>query len=75
MPTIKVFFCVPLVPPSVSVRGSPLYYVERQGIYAAIGLVVAIGLSRIDYSRLREYKYGMYGPGVTKFEKQFPLTY
>jgi rod shape determining protein RodA len=40
--------------------GRPLYYVERQGIYAAIGVLIAIGLARIDYSRLREYKYGFY---------------
>jgi rod shape determining protein RodA len=40
--------------------GQPLYYVERQAIYAAIGLLVAIVLGRIDYSRLREYRYGMY---------------
>ena len=40
--------------------GQPLYYVERQAIYAAIGLGLAILLSRMDYSRLREYKLGMY---------------
>ncbi len=42
-------------------RGQPLYYVERQAIYAAIGLVAALVLMRMDYSRLREYKFGMYG--------------
>jgi rod shape determining protein RodA len=41
--------------------GQPLYYVERQGIYAAIGVLLVLLLSRIDYSRLREYRYGMYG--------------
>jgi rod shape determining protein RodA len=41
--------------------GHPLYYVERQGIYFGLGLVVALVLSRIDYSRLREYKYVLYG--------------
>ena len=41
--------------------GHPLYYVERQGIYFAIGLAVALLLARLDYSRLREYKYGLYG--------------
>jgi rod shape determining protein RodA len=40
--------------------GQPLYYVERQAIYAAIGISIAVLLSRIDYSRLREYKFGMY---------------
>jgi rod shape determining protein RodA len=36
------------------------HYAERQGIYAAIGVVIAAVLARIDYSRLREYKYGLY---------------
>ncbi len=41
--------------------GQPLYYVNRQALYAGIGIVLALVLSRIDYSRLREYKYGLYG--------------
>ena len=41
--------------------GAPLYYVERQALYAGIGLLLALVLTRIDYSRLREYKYGLYG--------------
>jgi len=44
-----------------AIPGSPLYYVERQGIYAAIGLVLAVLLARIDYSRLREYRYALFG--------------
>jgi rod shape determining protein RodA len=44
-----------------TVAGSPLYYVERQGIYAVIGLVLAVLLARIDYTRLREYRYALYG--------------
>ncbi|MBV9471486.1 MAG: FtsW/RodA/SpoVE family cell cycle protein, partial [Solirubrobacterales bacterium] len=44
-----------------TVPGQPLYYVERQGIYAGIGLFVALLLSRMDYSRLREYKFGLFG--------------
>jgi rod shape determining protein RodA len=40
--------------------GHPLYYVERQAIYFGLGLAVALLLSRLDYSRLREYKYGLY---------------
>jgi rod shape determining protein RodA len=43
-----------------SMPGQPLYYVERQGIYAALGLILALLLSRIDYSRLREYKWGLF---------------
>lgn len=34
---------------------------QRQGIYGAIGLVLALLLSRIDYSRLRDFKWGLYG--------------
>jgi rod shape determining protein RodA len=40
------------------------YYVERQGIYAGIGLLLALFLARIDYSRLREYRYFLYGAMV-----------
>jgi rod shape determining protein RodA len=44
-----------------TIPGSPLYYVERQGVYAGIGLLLAVVLARIDYSRLREYRIGLYG--------------
>ncbi len=40
--------------------GHPLFYVERQAVYAAIGLVIAVLLSWIDYTRLRRYRYVMY---------------
>jgi rod shape determining protein RodA len=43
------------------VPGDPHYYVTRQGVYCALGVILAIVLSRIDYSRLRELKYGIYG--------------
>ncbi|HVW18552.1 MAG TPA: rod shape-determining protein RodA [Solirubrobacteraceae bacterium] len=39
---------------------APNYYVTRQGVYFAVGIVLAAALSRIDYSRLRELKYGLY---------------
>ena len=42
------------------IPGSPHYYVVRQGAYAAVGLVLAVLLTRFDYSRLRELKYGLY---------------
>jgi len=37
-----------------------MYFAERQAIYVAIGLVVALMLAHFDYTRLREYKYGLY---------------
>ncbi len=39
---------------------SGLYYVQRQAIFAGIGLIAALLLSQIDYSRLREYRYALY---------------
>ena len=43
------------------IPGQPQYYLNRQAIYAAIGLVVMYGASRVDYSRLRELRYPVYG--------------
>ncbi len=37
------------------------YYVDRQALYAGIGIAAALVVARIDYTRLREYKYGFYG--------------
>jgi rod shape determining protein RodA len=42
-------------------RASGLHYVQRQGIYAGLGLLVALVLAQIDYSRLREYRFAFYG--------------
>jgi rod shape determining protein RodA len=43
------------------VAGDPNYYVTRQAIYAGVGLVLMYGFSRLDYSRLRELRYPIYG--------------
>jgi rod shape determining protein RodA len=43
------------------IQGDPDYYVHRQGAYAAIGFVLMYAVSRIDYSRLRELRYPIYG--------------
>lgn len=42
------------------VPGQPHYYSNRQTIYLAIGLVLMLALTRIDYSRLRQFKRGIY---------------
>src|SRR5215213_9396911 len=39
----------------------PLYFVKRQAVYVAVGLVLMYGVSRLDYSRLRELRYPIYG--------------
>jgi rod shape determining protein RodA len=40
--------------------GGADFYVTRQAVYFGVGLLLAAGLARIDYSRLRELKYGLY---------------
>jgi rod shape determining protein RodA len=42
------------------ILGDPNYYMYRQLIYVGVGLVLMIALSRLDYSRLREWKLGVY---------------
>ena len=42
------------------VPGSPNYYVDRQAIYGILGLIGMFALSRIDYSRFRELRVGIY---------------
>jgi rod shape determining protein RodA len=37
------------------------YYVDRQATYLAIGFVLMLGLSRLDYARLRRYRTVIYG--------------
>ena len=43
------------------IPGQPDYYVYRQAAYAGVGLVLMYAVSRIDYSRLRELRYPVYG--------------
>lgn len=43
------------------IPGDPHYYAERQAIYLAIGFLFMLGLSRIDYARLRRFKNAIYG--------------
>jgi rod shape determining protein RodA len=42
------------------VPGSPLYFVLRQSVYAIIGLLLMFAVARIDYSRVRELRVGIY---------------
>ena len=43
------------------IPGNPHYYVYRQAGYGIAGLVIMLALTRLDYSRLREWRYGVYG--------------
>ncbi|MBV9212879.1 MAG: rod shape-determining protein RodA [Actinobacteria bacterium] len=42
------------------IPGNPDYYLTRQAAYCAVGAVLMLGLARFDYSRLREWKLGIY---------------
>jgi len=42
------------------VPGSPHYFLDRQAMYAILGIVGMALLSRIDYSRFRELRVGIY---------------
>ena len=33
---------------------------DKQALYGGVGVLLALVISRIDYSRLREYKLGLY---------------
>ncbi len=46
---------------SHEVAGQPLYFVERQGLYALVGIALMLGLSRFDYTRLRDLRITLYG--------------
>jgi len=42
------------------IAGAPNYYVYRQAAYGGVGLLFMLVLSRVDYSRFREWKAGLY---------------
>jgi rod shape determining protein RodA len=42
------------------VPGNPHYYVDRQIVYGVLGIVGMLALTRIDYSRFRELRVGLY---------------
>ena len=50
-----------LVTLKVATRSSGLHYVDRQAIYAGMGLLAALLITQFDYTRLREYRYVLYG--------------
>jgi rod shape determining protein RodA len=42
------------------IPGQPNYYLYRQITYGGVGLVLMLILSQFDYSRLREWRWGIY---------------
>ncbi len=45
---------------SNDIPGDPLYFVLRQMVYALIGIVLMFAVARVDYSRFRELRVGIY---------------
>jgi len=43
------------------IAGSPRFYFDRQAIFFAVGGVIMLVLSRLDYSLLRRARWGVYG--------------
>jgi rod shape determining protein RodA len=43
------------------IPGDPHYYLTRQAGYIGVGILLMLLISRFDYSRLREWKLGVYG--------------
>jgi len=42
------------------VAGNPYYYAIRQAIYAVVGIALMLAIARVDYSRFRELRVGIY---------------
>jgi len=42
------------------VAGNPYFFVIRQSIYAVVGIALMLAVARIDYSRFRELRVGLY---------------
>ncbi len=43
------------------IPSQPQYYVDRQTTYLVVGFLMMLGLSRLDYARLRPFKNAIYG--------------
>jgi rod shape determining protein RodA len=46
------------------VPGDPHFYVVRQAIYAVLGIALMLAVARVDYSRFRELRVGIYSAMV-----------
>ena len=42
------------------IPGDPYHYVVRQSIYAVVGIALMLAVARVDYSRFRELRVGIY---------------
>ena len=42
------------------IAGDPYFYAMRQAIYAVVGVALMLAIARVDYSRFRELRVGIY---------------
>jgi rod shape determining protein RodA len=57
------------------IPGSPNYFVYRQAAYAGVGLLLMFLIARFDYSRLREWKLGIYAFLITSIVLVYALGF
>lgn len=43
-----------------AVQGQPLYFAIRQTLYALVGIVLMLAVAKVDYTRFREIRVGIY---------------
>jgi rod shape determining protein RodA len=43
-----------------AVQGQPLFFAIRQSVYAVVGIALMLAVARVDYSRFREIRVGIY---------------
>jgi rod shape determining protein RodA len=55
------------------IPGDPHYFVVRQAVYGGVGLLLMLLLGRLDYSRLRELRHGIYGATIALILLVFAL--
>ncbi len=46
------------------IAGRPMYFVERQALYAVVGIALMLAISRIDYRRFRDLRLTIYAAMV-----------
>ncbi len=58
------------------IEGDAYHYVVRQAVYGGAGILLMLGVARLDYTRLREMKLGIYGVliGLLLFTFAFGTT-
>jgi rod shape determining protein RodA len=56
------------------VPGDPYYYAVRQAIYAVVGIALMLAVARLDYSRFRELRVGLFSAMLASIALVFVLA-